>query len=88
MAGARASFESVRLEPFERYRLLMQTADLVLANREALTDDQYFNTDPEISPNDPQIVAYSSYRGDHLILDDQELAPGELADTQRSGEGA
>ena len=38
VAGARDSFESVRLEPFERYRLLMQTADLVLANREALTE--------------------------------------------------
>jgi len=39
-------------------------------HREALTNDQYFNTDPEVSPNDPNVVTYSSYRGDHLILDD------------------
>ena len=44
-------------------------------NREALTDDDYFNTDPEISPNDADVVAYSSYRGDHLILDDRNPDP-------------
>ena len=38
-------------------------------NREALTDDEWFNTDPEISPADPAVVAYSSYRGDDLNLE-------------------
>ncbi len=32
------------------------------SNRQALTDDSYFNTDPTMSPSD-QLVAYSSYRG-------------------------
>ena len=34
--AAAQGFKAVRLEPFERYRLLMKTADLILENREAL----------------------------------------------------
>ncbi|HJV41558.1 aldehyde dehydrogenase family protein [Caulobacter sp.] len=37
IAAARRSFETVRLEPYERYRLLSRVADLILANREELT---------------------------------------------------
>lgn len=38
VAAARRSYHTFKLEPFERYRLLMRVADLIIANREALTD--------------------------------------------------
>jgi succinate-semialdehyde dehydrogenase/glutarate-semialdehyde dehydrogenase len=38
VASARQSFEAVKLEPFERYRVLMKTAELVLANADVLTE--------------------------------------------------
>ena len=38
VAAARRSFGSVKLEPHERYRLLMRVADLIEANREALAE--------------------------------------------------
>jgi acyl-CoA reductase-like NAD-dependent aldehyde dehydrogenase len=38
VAAARHSFESIKLEPNERYRLLMRVADLIDANREALAE--------------------------------------------------
>jgi succinate-semialdehyde dehydrogenase/glutarate-semialdehyde dehydrogenase len=37
VAAAQRSFQATRLEPFERYRLLMATADLIMANRQELT---------------------------------------------------
>ena len=54
------------------------------SNREALTDDNYFNTDPEISPHDADIVTYSSYRGDHLILDEREPRSRRARDRARA----
>ncbi|WP_292021969.1 MULTISPECIES: aldehyde dehydrogenase family protein [unclassified Brevundimonas] len=36
--GARSGFEAVKLEPFERARLLNRVADLILANRQALAE--------------------------------------------------
>lgn len=38
VAGARAGFEALKLEPFERARLLNRVADLILANRQALAE--------------------------------------------------
>lgn len=38
VAAARAAFNTVRLEPYERSRLLNRVADLILADREALAD--------------------------------------------------
>lgn len=38
VAGARAGFEALKLEPFERARLLNRVADLILANRPALAE--------------------------------------------------
>ena len=38
VAAARRSFQTIKLEPFDRYRLLMRVADLIVANREALAD--------------------------------------------------
>ncbi len=38
VASARRAFASVKLEPHERYRLLMRVADLIEANREALAE--------------------------------------------------
>lgn len=38
VAGARVGFETVKLEPFERARLLNRVADLILANRPSLAE--------------------------------------------------
>jgi succinate-semialdehyde dehydrogenase/glutarate-semialdehyde dehydrogenase len=38
VAAARRSFQAVRLEPFERYRLLTLVANLIEANRDVLAD--------------------------------------------------
>lgn len=36
--GVKAGFEALKLEPFERYRLLNAVADLILANRQSLAE--------------------------------------------------
>ena len=43
-------------------------------DRQALTDDKYFNTDAEMSP-DMSSIAYSAYRGDHLIPEGTQIDP-------------
>jgi len=38
VAGVRAGFDAIKLEPYERYRLLSRVADLILENRQTLAE--------------------------------------------------